>query len=253
MGADRGTPDDPGDEPSVPLSTGQTVDLPLETQATVLGAAFSAPTDGVGALLPDELRPLRATPTGNAAVVLLSVEYHHVGVPGIEPYDEFAVVVPAVPDVSDVAVESSDDAPVGGYVWYLPVTSNPARALGVDVWGYPKTVADVAHEDVGSRRRTTVTVDGERFVELSVDRPPSVGLSVEASSYAGDGGDLQRIPAAVDGDLGGWPLSSAVSLTFGDHDRAGPLRDLDLGGRALARVSFEGRVTFHEGVPVGQY
>ena len=161
------------------LSTGHRVELPLSTTARVLGVALPASRSGVRSLLPESLRPVRATPT-RAAVALLSVAYDRIGGCDIEPYDEFGVVLPAVPaDASGCSAVGH----VGGYVDFLPVTTDPARALGVDIWGYPKTVADVTHRDRGATRHTTVTVDGERFVDLSVDRPPAVDTRLSATSY----------------------------------------------------------------------
>lgn len=258
MGVDRrksggsGPDDGSGDLGRVTLSTGQTVDLPLVTEATMLGAVFPAPREAVYDLLPAGVEPVRATPGGRAAVTLLSVEYHHVGVDGIQPYDEFGVILPAVEaSTRTVPFVSALSRATSGYVWYLPVTTEPARALGVDVWGYPKVVADVAHDDEGSRRRTTVTEDGDHVLTLEVARPPSLSAGLDGYNYTVRDGGLLRVPTDVDGELGGWLLSDAVSVTFGDHDRADVLRDLDLGGRALARLFVEGRAVFHRGEPVG--
>lgn len=117
---------------------------------------FAAPREPVKKLLPDGLRAIRV-PGRNAAIAFLSVEYHRIGDGAIEPYDEFAVVLPAAhgspAPVPSLAALSRGPS---GYIWYLPVTTEPAEALGVDVWGFPKTVADITHEDDGSRRRTTV-------------------------------------------------------------------------------------------------
>ncbi|MFB6156393.1 MAG: acetoacetate decarboxylase family protein [Haloferacaceae archaeon] len=115
----------------VTLSTGHAVDLPVRLRATTLGATFAAPADAVADLLPDELAPIRATPTGDAAVTLLSVEYHDVDVPGMAPYDEFAAVVPASHAVTlDVPYVSALTRATNGYVWYMPVTTAPSRAFG---------------------------------------------------------------------------------------------------------------------------
>ncbi|WP_220222383.1 hypothetical protein [Haloplanus salinus] len=78
------------------LSTGHRVELPLSTTARVLGVVLPASRSGVRSLLPESLRPVRATPT-HAAVALLSVAYDRIGGCDIEPYDEFGVVLPAVP------------------------------------------------------------------------------------------------------------------------------------------------------------
>jgi hypothetical protein len=229
------------------LSTGHRVELPLSTTARARGVVLPASRSGVRALLPDGLRPVRATPT-RAAVTFLSVAYDRIGASDIEPYDEFGVVFPAVPaDAPPVATLRR----AGGYVDYLPVTTEPARALGVDVWGYPKVVADVTHDEWGSTRHTTVTVDGERVVDLSVDRPPTVEARLSSASYTTMDGRLLRERLFVDGRVGAWPASEAFSVSFGDHPRADRLRRLAIGDRALLRVAADVEFTIHAGRRVG--
>lgn len=250
-GGDGAVTGESGPPSPITLSTGQTVHLPLEAEATVVGAIFAVPPVRAAALLPSGLQPLRVTPGGKAAVSFLGVEYHRVGVEGIEPYDEFGVVVPATHERrSVVPVVSALLGDPTGYVWFLPVTTEPARALGVEVWGYPKVVAEVDHRDEGSTRETTVTVDGEHVLSLSVSRPRTLSVEADAASYAVRDDTLLRIPTEIDAEAGGWPLSRGVSLTLGDHERADALRDLGLGGRAIARFGLEGSVRYHAGDPV---
>jgi hypothetical protein len=235
----------------VTISTGHRVELPVRLQATMLGATFAAPKTAVSALLPDRLEPIRATLAGDAAVTLLSVEYHAVDVPGLDPYDEFAVIIPASRTTrSSVPYVSALLEATNGYVWTMPVTTEPATAFGVDVWGFPKAVAAIDHADRGSVRETTVRLDGERFVSLAVDRPPTTAVRRDGRSYTHQDGELLEVPSEVDAEIGGWPFSDRVSVSFGPHPKAEPLQSLDLGARALGRFRLEGDVVFHAGKPV---
>jgi hypothetical protein len=82
------------------LSTGHEVDLPLSTQATITGAVLSASPNAVRDLLPAGLTPIQATPN-RAAVTFLCVDCDRIGYDsGIEPYNEFGVMIPAVHDDS---------------------------------------------------------------------------------------------------------------------------------------------------------
>jgi hypothetical protein len=229
------------------LSTGHRVELPLSTTARIRGVVLPASRSGVRSLLPEGLRPVRATPT-RAAVTVLSVAYDRIGGGDIEPYDEFGVLLPAVP--AD-APPASAIRRVGGYVDFLPVTTEPARALGVEIWGYPKAVADITHRERGATRHTTVTVDGERFVDCAVDRPPTAETRLSAASYTTMDGHLLRERLTVDGRIGAWPASGAFSLTLGDHPRADRLRRLAIGDRALLRVAADAEFTIHAGRRVG--
>ncbi len=230
------------------LSTGHTVELPVRTRATMLGASFAAPTADVSELLPSGLHPIRATPTGDAAVTLLSVEYHEVEIPDLDPYNEFAVLIPAHhSSPSKVPYVSALLQATNGYVWYLPVTTEPAKAFGIDIWGFPKVVADITHDDDGSVRTTTVTVDGDRFITFEIDRPPSMEMEDDGFSYALKDDELLKVPNKIDADAGLWPFSNNVAVSFGDHQKAESLRSLNLRPRALARVSVDGDVYFYPG------
>ena len=240
------------DGEAVTLSTGETVSLPLVTDATMTGAAFGADRSGVAALLPAGLAPV-PTARGRAAVLLLCVGYGRVGAGEIPAYDEFGVLVPAVErSASAVPYAGALSGRVGAYVWTLPVTNEPGRALGVELWGYPKWVADITHEDHGRRRRTTVRADGQHLLTLDVRRPPTVSAGVSGASYTERGGSLLREPLELTGEVGVWPYSGAVSLRLGEHPLAERLSALELGQRALARFAAEAEFTIHAGRVVGQ-
>ncbi|MEF8974418.1 MAG: acetoacetate decarboxylase family protein, partial [Haloarcula sp.] len=118
----------------VRLSTGHEVTLPLVTEATVAGAVLPARYDVAASLLPDGLTPVRAT-ARRAAVVLLCVEYHRIGDDAMAPYDEVAVMIAATPEGWQPPLVPLLTRTAGSYVWSLPVTSEPARALGDEIWG----------------------------------------------------------------------------------------------------------------------
>lgn len=234
------------------LSTGHEVDLPLSTHATMTGVVLPADPDAVRELLPAGLTPIRATPT-RAAVTFLCVDYDRIGHgSGIEPYNEFGVLLPAVHgDSRTLPYLSVLTRGVTGSVWYLPVTSEPAKALGVDIWGYPKEVADITHDENGSTRRTCVHVDGEHLIDVTVPRPPMFSQTDSGVSYTTKDGAVLREDLELDGEIGVWPYSSRISYTLGDHPRARQLARLNLGDRALLRFAADTEFVIHEGRQVG--
>lgn len=238
----------PTDGDRVRLSTGHEVTLPLVTEATVAGAVLPARDDATESLLPDGLTPVRATPR-RVAVVLLCVEYHLIGDDAMPPYDEFAVMIPAATERRPPLVPLLTRT-AGSYIWSLPVTTEPGRALGDEVWGYPKTVADITHRDDATRRETTVVEDGDRVATVGIDWPRTVSRRETSESYAVRDGRLERTPIEFQGKLGAAPLSSRVDVDLGDHERADTLRSLDLGTRSVLRFSLEGRITYGAGRPV---
>lgn len=253
----KGNTDGGANGGAIALLTGQTVAVPLETEATMAGAVLPASHARVRKLLPPGLAPIRVAP-GRAAVAFLCVEYRWIGDGAIEPYDEFGVVVPARgptarPGRGVRGLLSEFLGGIGGYVRYLPVTTDAGRALGVEGWGYPKEVARISFEDAGSRRRTTVAIGGDRLLTLGIDRPrPAFDLSVGASSYTFAGGLLRRQPLSFDGEVGVRPLDGRASCSFGDHPRARRLRALELGRRALVVFHATGEFVVGPGRAVGE-
>jgi len=233
---------------AVELSTGQTVTLPLETAATITGVVLPADSDAVAARLPDGLDPVRVTPA-RATVTLMAVEYHRIGDEAMRPYDELAVVLAATPR-SSRPLAPLVSGEYGGYVHSLPVTTEPARALGGEVWGFPKTVARISHHDEAGRRTTSVVEDGDHVVTVDIARPRTWPASHETTSYVVHEGRLESLPVTMDGRFGVRPLSNGFDVMIGTHDRSDTLRELNLGGRAIAQFAFEGEVTYGAGQPV---
>ena len=231
------------------LSTGHTVTLPLETAATITGVTLPADSDVVAALLPDGLWPVHITPS-RATVTVMAVEYHRIGDDAMCPYDELAVVPAATPRPDAAPLGPLIIGDYGGYVHSLPVTTDPARALGVEVWGFPKTVARISHHDEGRRRTTSVVEDGDHVLTLAVDRPRTCPFGHETASYTVNDGRLERVPVTLDGQFGVAPLTERFDLMLGTHDRSATLDSLALGDRALARFAFEGVVTYGVGKAV---
>jgi len=234
------------------LSTGHQVELPLSTHATMTGVVLSASSEAVRELLPGGLRPIRAT-RNQAAVTLLCVDYDRIGYDsGITPYNEFGVLIPAVhDDTRTLPYVSVFTRGVSGYVWHLPVTSEPAKALGVDIWGYPKEVANITHDDDGSTRHTSVRLDGQHLIDMTVERPPMFSQSDSSASYTTNDGDILCEELELNGEIGVWPYSSNISYTLGDHPRAQRLKDLGLSERALMRFAADTEFVIHEGKRIG--
>lgn len=217
------------------------------------GVVVPAALEGVRALLPPPLSPVRIGPT-TATVAFLSVEYHSVDGGTIEPYNEFGVLVPSIRESPRPGVRGRLPGGIGGYVWYLPVTTEPARALGVEIWGYPKVTGEIEITETGSRRRTAVSVDGEHLITIEIERPPSlpVEASIGTESYTVHDGTVLTEPLSFEGTVGAWPLSTQLSYTLGTHSRADVLRELSLGNRALARWYGQGTFNIHPGTPIEQ-
>jgi len=235
---------------AVTLSTGQTVTVPLATEATVTGLLLSADSEAVAEVLPDGLEPVRVTPN-RGVVAVLAIEYGRIGDDAMHPYDELAVVLAGTPRPAPQPLAPLATGDYGGYVHSLPVTTEPARALGAEVWRFPKTVARISHHDEAGRRTTSVVEDGDHVVTVDIARPRTWPAGHETTSYVVHEGQLEQVSVGMDGRFGVRPLSSEFEVLVGTHERSATLRDLEFGERALAQFAFEGEVTYGAGEPVG--
>ncbi|WP_436908776.1 acetoacetate decarboxylase family protein [Halosimplex marinum] len=241
------------------LSTGQEVVVPLETEAEATAVVVTADAGAAAEWLPDSLAPVRLAP-GRTAVTFLSVDYRRIGDDAMAPYEEFGVLLAATPAGGPIpelgALRRGLAGPPGGlgdYVAALPVTTEPARALGAEIWGYPKSVADVRITDRGDRRRTAVRDERGHLLTLDAPWNPRFEAAVETTSYTdGDGrgagahggAPARRQPLELSGRFGGRPFGGAYTL--GHHPLAERLRDLEL-GRPLGALAFDGRFTIGGG------
>src|SRR5687768_14632859 len=116
-------------------STGGRLRLPLRyPDSSTFDARFSAPTATVQAVLPSRLLVPREVAPGQAAVGVTAFAHRRTDV---GTYHEFGVFIPVA-----YRPHGGSDEVTGAYCAFLPVTTEEARAAGVDVWGFPKFVAE---------------------------------------------------------------------------------------------------------------
>ena len=238
----------PSADSTVRLSTGQTVSVPLRTHASISGVVLSADAAALAALLPESLVPVRLTPS-RSAVTIMSTSYETVDDGELEPYNEVGILFPTVQRNSSrgMPVVSALSETLGGYVWQLPVTTEPSVALGQEIWGYPKSLADIDISTAEGVTRAELSVDGETVLSLAVAQPPMRSRRLSLSSYTLLDGQLCRTDLTFAGDLGVRPLSTRADWTVGDHPWGQQLASLDIGSRPVAR--FGGDCKFTIGSP----
>ncbi|WP_136590148.1 acetoacetate decarboxylase family protein [Salinigranum halophilum] len=225
------------------LSTGHEVTVPLTCRARLGGAVFAADWAPLRAALPADLTPLRFG-ARRGAVTVVGIDYRAVG--SLEPYREFAVVVP-VAAAGVAGVPTSLDG-IGGYVVDLPVTTAPARALGDELWGFPKSVADITLDGTPDSFSVSLFDAGNRDVELSVAPGPTrarrVRQRLTAFSHLDD--RLVRTPVDLDAEARVATTGDGVSLARGHGRYAAVLRDLGVRPRVYAQfVASHAEATLH--------
>lgn len=111
---------------------------------TAMTAIYTASTAAVKALLPlPAMRPIELYPS-KCLVAFTAFEYRKTD---IDPYNEFSISFlitydkPMIPGVT--ATWQMARRCYSAYVWQLPVTTEIARVGGVELYGYPKFIADI--------------------------------------------------------------------------------------------------------------
>jgi hypothetical protein len=197
---------------------------------------FLTSLEAIRRLLPsDRLQPMRITP--RTAVTTVTFYQHRDS--DIGAYNELLVGFPVTIDRR---------APMGwGFVRseitgasicirHLPVTTEIARDLGIDVAGYPKILADIEVDASGGRVSCAAAAEGRTILTMSIDqpRPKPVFRRWSVDAITVREGFVQRVPAVKHlRHLGRSMRGDRVQLELGDHPIGEEMRSLDL-GRAIA-------------------
>ncbi|SMB24915.1 conserved protein of unknown function [Sterolibacterium denitrificans] len=199
-------------------------------------AVFTASTRQVRALLPDaRMHPIELFP-GRCVVAFSAFEYRDTD---IDPYNEFSIsflmsyghrTLPGIKLLHGLMTRCFE-----AYVWKLPVTTEIARWGGVELYGYPKFVADIEFRRPPGRTSCLLSEGGRNILMLegqALAGAPAKPLRYRAYSMK------NGIPLCA--NVYTHPLqyaqtmsSDAASLTLGDHDIARQLQRLELSASPL--------------------
>ena len=206
-------------------------DLPIAYEdASMLTAIWRVDGALARPLVPIQFEPWLVL--GKALAMLCIFEYRRTS---IGPYGEIGLGVLArrkgsKPSLVRVLGDLRKEEDQGLYVTNLPVTTEKARAAGVEIWGYPKYVANID---------TRFTPDGvhaelEGEFKLTMGRGRTLktrGLPFVTYSVSGEG-RLLRTVVEIDHDVR-WGGASTVDLrVIGDGPTSTSIRALGIHGRA---------------------
>jgi hypothetical protein len=188
---------------------------------SLMGAAFHAPVNTVKKVLPsDKLKLVEAAPD-TTTIAFIATENR--AIDGMRPYNEFDVMVPVTYETDD-----TDQGLPGIYCLYLPVTTEEALIGGVEIYGYPKFLADISFEEVGEVRRCRVRADGKEILTLEVRKSPTKMESYDTYTYTVKDGQLLRTILKVQGQNSTNYVSGGASYTLGDHPIAAEIKALGI-------------------------
>ena len=217
--------------------SGERVELPIRyLDLSALMGVFTASAEKLQALLPSKrLKPALLTP-GRGVVSFAAFEYRElIDWPG---YNEFGISIPVLyePNVNIPALPLLGPQwfkTYGLYVRHLPVTTEQARDGGIEIWGFPKFVAEITFEDTGESLRCQLRAEGQDIIALEGKKLPTGPRSMDWPTYTVKDGELLKTRFQVQGEIGVSMLRGGATYTLGDHPIADELRSLDIGDSAV--------------------
>jgi hypothetical protein len=203
---------------------------------TAMTAIYTASTDKIRGHLPlPAMHPVEVW-KDRALIAFTAFEYRRTD---IDPYNEFSISFPitfgrrAIPGLTVLGMMARRY--FTAYVWQLPVTTERARKGGVDMYGYPKFLADIVFSHEGSMLACTLSEGGQNILSL---KGRKLKTSVEKVNRFKTFSVKDGVPLAANVYMN--PLEfgksinpGAAQLSLGSHDIAGQLREMDLSEKPL--------------------
>ncbi len=188
---------------------------------SLMGAVFPASITRLQRVLPSQkLRPVETT-SGMATVVLVAMEVRSID--GMGPYSELHVMIPVTYQTPD----NVSGLP-GFYYLHLPVTTEEARVGGVEIYGFPKFIADISFEETGEIKRCRVRARERDIITLEVRKSATEFQSYDTYAYTLKNDQLLRTLSQVQGQNSTNYIKGGASFTLGDHPVALQLEALEM-------------------------
>jgi hypothetical protein len=197
---------------------------------TTVTAVFIAPLRHLKTLLPSkQMKLLRLSPVhGLIAVTVFEYRDSDIG-----PYNEVSISLPVTVDKRAPMLVGALGAlgePMA-YVWQLPVTTEIARFGGVEFYGFPKFIAEIAFTRENGWIRCHLAADGQDILALGarqVDTKRAKRSRMHPLTMKGE--RILRCEVIVNPrQMGVSRRAEDVTLELGDHLIAQQLRGLELG------------------------
>jgi len=203
---------------------------------TAMTAIYTASASKVRSLLPlPDMHPVQALP-GRALVAFTAFEYRKTD---IDPYNEFSISFlvtfgkEAIPGITIMSMMARRYFTT--YVWQLPVTTEKARKGGVDMFGYPKFIANIIFSRENDALVCTLSEGGKNILILKGQKLKTAAEKVNRfKTYSvKDGVPLVANIYMNPIEFGKSMSPKAAQLSLGTHDIAQKLKEIDLSKRPL--------------------
>jgi len=203
---------------------------------TAMTAIFTASTSKVRELLPHpDMKPAELFP-GRCLAAFTAFEYRKTD---IDPYNEFSISFlitfdqPQIPGLT--AAWQMGKRCYSAYVWQLPVTTEIARVGGVELYGYPKFLADIDFATDSGWLVCELSEAGQKILTLRGKVIPTAkGKLTRYITYSVKEGIVLKANVVQNPlEYGQSRSKSAAALELGDHPISDQLRSLGLSRHPL--------------------
>jgi len=211
--------------------TGGTCEVPIlyRDVFSVVGV-FTAPTLKLKELLPtSKLVPAEMLP-GRGLLGFMAADYRDTS---IGPYKEFIIMVPVryrprfnPPLLPVLRMSASLSFEV--FIWQLPLTSEVGLHAGIDIWGFPKFLADIDFSEKDNAVACTLSEDGKRILTLEVRKNPArMKTYFDYTIFSEKDGELLRTHVnGISSSLGRSFVPGRARLELGDHPLSRRIREI---------------------------
>jgi len=203
---------------------------------TSMTAIYTASSAMVRRLLPrSDMHPVEVF-KGRSLVAFTAFEYRD---SDIDPYNEFSISFPitfrkrAIPSLTVLSMMARRY--FTAYVWQLPVTTERARVGGVEMYGYPKFLADIVFSHEGNMLVCTLSEEGRNILTLKGKKIRTYREKVNRfKTYS----IKEGVPLAANiymnpREFGKSISPSSARLSLGGHEISQKLREIELSDKPL--------------------
>lgn len=230
---------------------GGTCDVPIlyHDVFSVVGV-FTAPTLKLRELLPtSRLVPAEIYP-GKGLLGFMAADYRETT---IGPYKELAIIVPVryhprfnPPLLPVLRMSASLSFEV--FIWQLPLTSEVGLHAGIDIWGFPKFIADIDFEESAWAVTCRLSEKGEEILTLEVKKNPArMKTYFDYTLFSVKERELLRTHVdGISGSLGRSFKPGGGRLTLGEHSLSRHIREIAPGRSVMTMYVPRGQLILPE-------
>ncbi len=182
-----------------------------------ISAVFPASAKKLKKYLPSKKMKLIKPFPGISLIFIIAFEYKHISALG--PYNEVGIGFPLVFKAGDRKYE-------GTKFIHLPVTTERARELGNELYGYPKFVADINFEKGEHTTKCVLNHDNKHILSLEVPKLEVESQLSETHSFTVKNNKLLRTRVTTQSFNGSSREKGKALLTLGDHPIAQEIDEL---------------------------